>query len=96
MPTVYPYERPTLLDVARAAGVSHITVSRVVRGLRMVSPRTAQRVRRAVKKLGYRPDPALSALAAYRIHGSRRAQGEHLAFLDCDGTDYSRMVFSGA
>ena len=67
------YQRPTLRDVARMAGVSHITVSRVVRGSPQVSAATAQKVRWAVKKLGYRPDPTLSALAAYR---SIRNSGE--------------------
>lgn len=96
MPMVYPHERPTLLDVAHEAGVSHITVSRVVRGLQIVSQKTIKRVHQAIKKVGYRPDPALSALAAYRTPGGARSRGEPLAFLDCDGTSYSRLVFDGA
>ncbi|PTX99545.1 LacI family transcriptional regulator [Verrucomicrobia bacterium LW23] len=59
--------RPTLRDVARAAGVSHITVSRVVRGSPQVAEATAARVRRVIRRMGYRPDPVLSALAAYRM-----------------------------
>ena len=40
-------------DVARAAGVSPMTVSRVVSGEPGVSPATAARVEQAVRKLGY-------------------------------------------
>lgn len=46
-------KRPTMKDVARAAGVSPMTVSRVVSGESGVSPSTAARVERAVRKLGY-------------------------------------------
>lgn len=87
--------RPTLYDVAREAGVSHMTVSRVVRGTRAVREKTAARVRQAILRLGYRPDPALSALAAYRSREGG-GRGSVLAFLDCDRTPYSRIVFDGA
>lgn len=86
--------RPTLHDVARVADVSHMTVSRVLNGVRSVRAETADRVRAAVDKLGYRPDPALSALASYRTKGSGRGSGV-LAFIDCDGTGHSRSVFEG-
>lgn len=88
--------RPTLHDVAREAGVSHMTVSRVLNGAQVVKPATVQRVQAAVAALGYRPDPALSALAAYRHGGGGRAQGNGLAFIDCDGTQHSADVFAGA
>jgi len=88
--------RPTLHDVAREAGVSHMTVSRVLHGAQAVREDTAQRVRAAVDKLGYRPDPALSALATYRAKGGGRGQGSVLAFIDCDGTRHSLRVFEGA
>lgn len=45
--------RPTLRDVAEAAGVSPMTASRVVSGSGGVSQEMARRVRAAVKKLGY-------------------------------------------
>ena len=87
--------RPTLHNVAREAGVSHMTVSRVLHGTQVVKPETARRVREAVEKLGYRPDPALSALAAYRRKAGGTRHGSQLAFIDCDGTEYSRNVFAG-
>jgi DNA-binding LacI/PurR family transcriptional regulator len=46
-------KRPTMKDVALAAGVSHMTVSRVVSGDPGVLPETAVKVEWAVRKLGY-------------------------------------------
>ncbi|MET7476912.1 LacI family DNA-binding transcriptional regulator [Streptomyces sp. NPDC005648] len=48
--------RPTMKDVAAEAGVSAMTVSRVVGGKGDVAPRTAARVEAAVRKLGYQRD----------------------------------------
>jgi DNA-binding LacI/PurR family transcriptional regulator len=45
--------RPTMRDVAKAAGVSLMTVSRVVNGEPAVTPETAARVERAIRRLGY-------------------------------------------
>lgn len=58
--------RVTLQDVARAAGVSPITVSRALRGERAVAPELAERARAAAEQLGYVPDPAARALASQR------------------------------
>ncbi|MEU7060223.1 LacI family DNA-binding transcriptional regulator [Streptomyces sp. NPDC046197] len=48
--------RPTMKDVAAEAGVSAMTVSRVVNGDSAVAPQTAARVEAAVRKLGYQRD----------------------------------------
>lgn len=49
---------PSLADVARAAGVSPATVSRLVNGqTHRAGPETAQRVRDAIAALGYSPSP---------------------------------------
>lgn len=58
--------RVTLADVARAAGVSPITVSRALRGERAVAPDLIARVAMAATQLGYVPDPAARALASSR------------------------------
>ncbi|MFI7067451.1 LacI family DNA-binding transcriptional regulator [Kribbella sp. NPDC050124] len=60
--------RATLTDVARVAGVSRQTASRVARGGENVNKRTAARVRRVIKDLGYRPDPIARALSTGRGH----------------------------
>ncbi|HEY5751904.1 MAG TPA: LacI family DNA-binding transcriptional regulator [Chthoniobacterales bacterium] len=91
--------RPTLKDVARHAGVSHMTVSRVVTGKQVVSASTAEAVRKSMESLGYTPDPTLSALAAYRANKKTHRSdgtGNVIAFLDCDGTDWSQRILGGA
>lgn len=91
-----PARRPTLHDVARVAGVSHMTVSRALRNVHNVAPPTLARVRQAVRETGYRPDPALSALAAYRHTAGRGTSPPYgVAFVDGDGSDFSRRVFEG-
>jgi len=47
-------KRPTMLDVARHAGVSLKTVSRVINAEDGVAPATAERVRLASRELGFR------------------------------------------
>ena len=46
----------TLHDVARAAGVSIATVSATINNSAYVSPELQERVRRAIRELGYHPD----------------------------------------
>ncbi len=55
---------PTLSDVARLAGVSEITVSRVVRNKGSIAPKTRDVVAAAIEKLGYLPNRAAGALAS--------------------------------
>jgi len=52
----------TLRDVAKTAGVSISTVSRVVRGEDVVNPETKRKVMEAVKKLDYYPDTTARAM----------------------------------
>jgi LacI family transcriptional regulator len=53
---------PTIRDVARLAGVSPATVSRVVNGLVGYSPVTQQRVEQAIEQLHYEPDTLARSL----------------------------------
>ncbi|NEY32280.1 substrate-binding domain-containing protein [Streptomyces sp. PRKS01-65] len=57
---------PTLEDVAREAGVSRATVSRVVNGVRNVDPRIQDVVRRAISRTGYTPNQAARSLVTRR------------------------------
>ncbi len=53
---------PTLKDIARDAGVSLMTVSRVLRGAPKVAPATRKLVQRAAARLKYQPDPHLARM----------------------------------
>jgi LacI family transcriptional regulator len=54
--------RPTIIDVAEAAGVSVTTVSRVMRKQADVKQETRARVQEAIDRLGYRPSPLARAM----------------------------------
>lgn len=56
----------TIFDVARLAGVSHQTVSRVLNDLPNVRPATRERVEEAIRQLRYVPSPAARALVTRR------------------------------
>ena len=55
-------QRPTMRDVADAAGVSVMTVSRVVNGNPAVSPDAVAAVHQAIAQLGYHPNRAATDL----------------------------------
>jgi DNA-binding LacI/PurR family transcriptional regulator len=57
---------PVMADVAKLAGVSHQTVSRVINGSAHVRPETRRRVMEAMGTLDYRPNPAARALVTGR------------------------------
>jgi len=57
---------PAMTDVARLAGVSHQTVSRVLNDHPNVREQTRLRVRAAIAELGYRPNKAARALVTGR------------------------------
>ncbi|MGR8012010.1 LacI family DNA-binding transcriptional regulator [Streptomyces hypolithicus] len=59
-------QAPTLEDVARAAGVSRATVSRVVNGIRNVDPAIREAVREAIGRTGYAPNRAARTLVTRR------------------------------
>jgi DNA-binding LacI/PurR family transcriptional regulator len=66
-------------DVARVAGVSHQTVSRVLNNHPNVSPKTRERVEQAITELGYRRNTAARSLVTRRsqtigVLGSELAQ----------------------
>ena len=54
----------TMKEVANLAGVSKITVSRVLRSPKLVSPTTREKVQNAISELGYVPEAAAGALSS--------------------------------
>ena len=80
---------PTLRDVARLAGVSHQTVSRVINGSEDVLPETRAIVEAAIEQLGYRPNAIARSMA--------RGQTHTLACISPNLTDYTfASVIEGA
>ncbi|GAA4768233.1 LacI family DNA-binding transcriptional regulator [Microbacterium gilvum] len=59
---------PSIRDVARLAGVSHQTVSRVLNDHPSIREETKQRVLDAIRQLDYRPNQAARALVTSKLH----------------------------
>ncbi|MCC6804846.1 MAG: LacI family DNA-binding transcriptional regulator, partial [Anaerolineae bacterium] len=60
------HQRVTIEDVAREAGVSMMTVSRVINGTGRISDETREYVREVATRLGYRPNRAARTLVTNR------------------------------
>ncbi|EIP97164.1 transcriptional regulator [Opitutaceae bacterium TAV1] len=58
--------RPSQRDIARAAGVTQATVSLALNNHPRLSAAIRDRVQAIARQLGYRPDPYLAGLSAYR------------------------------
>lgn len=56
-------KRVTIYDVAKEAGVSLATVSRVINGLEIVREETRKKVEEAIDRLGYKPNAIAQGLA---------------------------------
>jgi DNA-binding LacI/PurR family transcriptional regulator len=81
--------RPTIRDVARQAGVSHQTVSRVINGRADVLPETRALVEAAIEEMGYRPSAIARSMARGLTHT--------LACISPNLTDYTfASVIEGA
>jgi len=58
--------RITIRDIAARAGVHYSTVSLALRNSPKIRPEICKSIRAIAKELGYVPDPAMTALTAYR------------------------------
>lgn len=74
-------ERITLKQVAAEAGISISCTARALKGRPGISSTTRFRVREIAERLGYRPDPMLSALATYREANRQTSFQGTLAYL---------------
>ncbi|MFE6698718.1 LacI family DNA-binding transcriptional regulator [Streptomyces sp. NPDC057718] len=103
-----PAGAPTLEDVARAAGVSRATVSRVVNGVRNVDPVIQEAVRRAVSVTGYTPNRAARSLVTRRAdaialvvsgagvepEAAEEAEGAGVSGASAGGSSFTAQVFA--
>ncbi len=78
---------PTIYEVARHAGVSIATVSRVHCGNAQVASETRARVVRSIAALDYRPSPNARSLAANRHEASG------IVFPNLSGPYYSEVIY---
>ena len=76
----------TITDVAKQAGVSPVTVSRVINGVPTVSPVTRARVEEAIAALGYVPNVAARSLR------SKRTRSLALIFPDVTNTFWTTVA----
>ena len=84
-----PNRNHTMGDIARLAGVSPMTVSRVVNGDARVRDSTREKVEAVIRQTGYVPDPAARILA--------RAGGGRIGLLYANPSNaYLAEVLSGA
>lgn len=84
--------RVTLKDLARELGLSIAAVSKGLRDHQDIAPATRRAIRAVAGRLGYRPDPALQALAEYRTqHRETSNRWTRIAVLhNWKGTDSLR------
>ncbi len=84
-----------MTDVARRAGVSHATVSRIINGRSGVSSETEDRVRKAIAELQYLAPP-ITQRPGKTARIERRSKCHHVALLTFDQalTEHSAFVAS--
>src|SRR5215471_18315942 len=66
--TAQPSRPAVMADVAKLAGVSHQTVSRVLNDHPNVRAHTREKVLAAIRQLAYRPNAAARTLVTRRTH----------------------------
>jgi len=67
--------RVTVRDLAKETGFHFTTVAKALRGDPRIKPETVAAVSEAAERCGYRPDPMLSALSAYRHRRTTEFRG---------------------
>lgn len=95
-------KRPRLKDIAAEVGVSTMLVSIALRGMSGVSEETRKKIQECADRLGYKPDPALSALADYRRRTRPPTSFEQIAYVtnfpskNDPAWDFSNEFYQGA
>lgn len=96
-------QRITLKDIAVKANVSVMTVSFALRGKKEVAESTRVKIVKMAEEMGYKPDPVLQSLIAYRTNSQDHAFQGCVGFLNClpspiqkSGKKYAMEYFFGA
>lgn len=94
-------ERISLRDIAARAGVHFSTVSLALKNSPRLSLVTRQRIQRIAADLGYRHDPWLDALVAYRDAKRRQRHPTVLGYVSCwdapiESLPHHRHFWTGA
>jgi DNA-binding LacI/PurR family transcriptional regulator len=76
------HRRPTHQDIAAIARVSQVTVSLALRSHPRIPEATRKRIEEIALQIGYRPDPMLSSLVAYRHSARASVHQGTLAWID--------------
>ena len=91
---------PTIRAIARAAGVSPMTVSLALRNHPNAAVATRRRVQRIAAKLGYRPDPTIARLMTHlrtqRAHRLQAAMCCLTTFEQLNDEPYPTAIYQGA
>jgi DNA-binding LacI/PurR family transcriptional regulator len=61
-------KKPTIKTIAEIAGVSHVTVSRALRGSSDISKATTQKILKIAKEIGYTPNAFARSLSSRQSH----------------------------
>lgn len=86
----------SMKDIAKACGVSVVTVSRALKGDRNHSLETRARIVKAAERLGYRPSPLVSALMSARGRHKPAKATVNLALLNPGGEWPGHPFYEGA
>ncbi|EDY84503.1 hypothetical protein VDG1235_4134 [Verrucomicrobiia bacterium DG1235] len=81
-------KRITLADIAEKAGYHPTTISMALRNHPRLPAATTEKIQALAKEMGYRPDPALGALVAYRRNSSPKQQAAPLAYVTYWDTEW--------
>lgn len=68
--------------IAKVAGVAQSTVSKALRNDPTISAKRCAEIQRLAQRLGYRPNPMVSALMAQLHSRRRRSDPHHIAWID--------------
>lgn len=82
-------QKTTMVEVAKQAGVHQSTVSRALKNDYRLSSATRDHIQAIARKLGYKPNPLVSALIAERHKNRASGYGSVIAFLTAHPTRYS-------